>query len=230
MRTSIYIVPVLSDNYCYWVVCPKTNKAALVDCPDAGPALEVLRKNNWDFCAILNTHHHWDHVGGNEALLDHKKVPIFGPQLKDGETISIGELKGTVIAVPGHTLDHIAFYFPQPKALFCGDALFVGGCGRIFEGTPEQMFGSLGKLKTLPDDTRIYCGHEYTLKNLEFALTIEPGSQAIRKKYEEAKQKRSRNEPTIPSTLAEEKSYNPFLRAKSVEEFLKRRRLKDPFA
>lgn len=218
--SNITIVPVLSDNYCYWVVCPKTKKAAVIDCPDAGPALEILKKSDWDFNAILNTHHHWDHVGGNEELLRYKKVPING-------TGQIGTLEIKVLKVPGHTLDHVAFYFPALKTLFCGDTLFVGGCGKLFEGTAEQMFDSLNKIKALPDDTLIYCGHEYSQKNLEFALTIEPSSEALKKKYEWVKEKRSRNEPTIPSTLAEEKSYNPFLRAKDPAELTKRRRLKD---
>ena len=142
---AIHIIPVLSDNYCYWVVCPKTRKAALIDCPDAAPALEILKKSGWDFAAILNTHHHWDHIGGNEALLRYKKVPVCGPQLKEGDKIQIGELAAQVLALPGHTLDHVAFYFPALKALFCGDTLFVGGCGRLFEGTAEQCSHRLPK-------------------------------------------------------------------------------------
>lgn len=191
--------------------------------------MAVLEKNGWDFCAILNTHHHWDHVGGNEALLQHKKVPISGPDLKEGAKVSIGELRGTVLKVPGHTLDHVAFYFSELKALFCGDALFVGGCGRLFEGTAEQMFASLNKLKGLPDDTKIYCGHEYTQKNLEFALTIEPDNRALQKKYEEVKQKRAKGQPTVPSTMGEEKSYNPFLRAKDPRQLAQHRQRKDSY-
>lgn len=226
---GVEIVSVLSDNYCYWVVCPKTKKAGLIDCPDAESALDLLKKNDWEFIAILNTHHHWDHVGGNEELLRYKKVPIYGPHLKEEGKIAIGQLEATVLKIPGHTLDHVAYYFPELKALFCGDTLFVGGCGRLFEGTAEQLFASLNKIKNLPDDTLIYCGHEYTLKNLEFALTVEPNNQTLRKKYEEAKQKRSRGEPTIPSTLGEEKAYNPFLRAKDPAELAERRRAKDNF-
>ncbi|MBI4124447.1 MAG: hydroxyacylglutathione hydrolase [Deltaproteobacteria bacterium] len=229
MPGPIYIVPVLSDNYCYWVVCPKTKKSAVIDCPNAKPALDVLQKNDWDFCAILNTHHHWDHVGGNETLLRHKKVPILGPALQEGERISVGALEAAVLKVPGHTLDHVAFYFPDLKAVFCGDALFVGGCGRLFEGTPEQMFESLGKLKALPDDTQIYCGHEYTQKNLEFALTVEPANRALQKKYEEVKQKRASGLPTVPSTIGEEKSYNPFIRSGNPQELLRRRRAKNSY-
>ncbi|MBI4223433.1 MAG: hydroxyacylglutathione hydrolase, partial [Deltaproteobacteria bacterium] len=176
-----------------------------------------------------NTHHHWDHVGGNETLLRHKKVPILGPALQEGERISVGALEAAVLKVPGHTLDHVAFYFPDLKAVFCGDALFVGGCGRLFEGTPEQMFESLGKLKALPDDTQIYCGHEYTQKNLEFALTVEPANRALQKKYEEVKQKRASGLPTVPSTIGEEKSYNPFIRSGNPQELLRRRRAKNSY-
>lgn len=227
--SSIYIVPVLSDNYCYWVVCPATCQAAIIDCPDAGAALVLLKKHGWDFVAVLNTHHHWDHVGGNEELLQYKKVPVYGPHLKEGEKIAIGQLEATLLKIPGHTLDHVAYYFESLRALFCGDTLFVGGCGRLFEGTAEQMFDSLAKIKNLPDDTLIYCGHEYSQKNLEFALTIEPNNKALQKKYEWVKQKRVRGEPTIPSTLAEEKSYNPFLLAKDPAELAKRRKAKDSF-
>ncbi|MDO8494609.1 MAG: hydroxyacylglutathione hydrolase [Deltaproteobacteria bacterium] len=229
----IQIVPVLADNYSYLIVCPKTKKAAVVDCPDSAPVLAVLQKSGWDFCAILDTHHHFDHVGGNENLLRYKKVDVYGSlydknripgltkTLCEGDVVAVGELQGKVLEIPGHTLGHIAYYFEEMKALFCGDTLFVGGCGRLLEGTAEQMFQSLEKLKKLPDDTIIYCGHEYTKKNLEFALTIEPENKAL--------QRRIKENPKAPSTIGEEKTYNPFLRCKDVAQFAKVRRAKDQF-
>ena len=235
----IQVVPVLSDNYSYLIVCPQTKKAAVVDCPDAAPVLRVLQKQDWDFCAILDTHHHFDHVKGNEDLLRFKKVDVYGSvydknripgltkTLREGDEVIVGELKGRVLEIPGHTLGHIAYYFPTLKALFCGDTLFVGGCGRLLEGSAEQMFSSLEKLKSLPDDTKIYCGHEYSQKNLEFALTVEPHNPAIRKKLEEVRAKRKRGDPTIPSILGEEKEYNLFLRCRDTQQLAEVRRAKD---
>lgn len=220
-------LPVLMDNYAYFVTCPATGKVGLIDTPDATAILDYLKRENLEPAAILNTHHHWDHAGGNKEICQEYKIPVYCSEydqgridrvsltLKQGDRVSLGELEFEVMDVPGHTLGHIAYY--RQGVLFCGDTLFVGGCGRLFEGTAEQMFASLEKIKELPDDTKIYCAHEYTEQNLAFALTVEPGNKDLQEKFEEVKKKRVQDLPTVPSTLGEEKLYNPFLRADSLE-------------
>lgn len=221
----VVIIPTLFDNYTYLIVCEKTGEAAVVDSPDAEATLEVIRREGVNFSAILSTHHHADHVAGNTDLVKFKRVPVYGsvydrdrvPELtqtvREGDVVSVGALKFSVIEIPGHTLGHVAYR--NYENLFCGDTLFAGGCGRLFEGTPEMMVTSLTKLKNLPDDTRVYCGHEYTQKNLEFALTLEPTNQALLKKYDEVCAARKEDRPTVPTTIGEEKSYNPMLRWES---------------
>lgn len=219
--------PVLSDNYAHFVVCPKTQKLALIDTPDSSVILNFLRQNEFELQCILNTHHHWDHMGGNTDVLQEYDVPVYGGEfdqkridglsqtVKEGDVVSVGHLNFEVLDVPGHTLGHVAYY--GHGALFCGDTIFVGGCGRLFEGTPQQMWESLSKIKALPDDTKIYCAHEYTLQNLEFALTVEPGNKDLQDQLQKAKALRKQGLPTVPSTLADEKRYNPFLRWDSQE-------------
>jgi hydroxyacylglutathione hydrolase len=220
-------VPLLTDNYAYLVVCEKTNQAAVVDPSEAAPVLHRVREEGVDLRAILNTHHHRDHTGGNAALLDHFRLDVYAHRvddgrvrglshpLSDGDEVSVGELRAKVIFIPGHTKGHIAYLFPGK--LFCGDTLFVAGCGRLFEGTAEQMHDSLSRLKALPADTLVHCGHEYTEKNLEFALTLEPNNKALSTKMEKVLALRAKGISTVPSTMEEEVGTNPFLRWTSQE-------------
>jgi hydroxyacylglutathione hydrolase len=224
---KIVQIPLLRDNYGYLVVCNKTNTAAIVDPSEADPVLRRVEQEKVTLKAILNTHHHRDHTGGNEGLLAKWKLDVYGHKtdtqripgltqaIEEEDEITIGEMKGKVLFIPGHTTGHVAYLFYD--SLFCGDTLFVAGCGRIFEGTPQQMHASLQKLLALPEETKIYCGHEYTENNLRFALTLEPKNHKIVSKYEKVQGLRARGLPTVPSTLAEEKDTNPFLRWDSPE-------------
>lgn len=220
-------LPAFDDNY-IWLLHDAAQEAAVVDPGDARPVIDHLDGQGLRLTAILLTHHHWDHTGGARELAERYGAPILGPNseridcvnrpLKGGETVDLGRFgQWRVIATPGHTLDHIAYYNPQVGALFCGDTLFGAGCGRLFEGTPQQMQDSLEKIRALPDDTLIYCGHEYTEDNLRFALLAEPGNPAIRARVEATRAQRERGEPSVPSTLLLEKSTNPFLRWDSPE-------------
>lgn len=215
-------IPVLSDNYCYLVICEQTLQAAVVDPPEADIVLKTIEKEGLTLVAILNTHHHWDHVGANEELMQHHQLKVFGFQeepsripglshpVHEGDSISIGELSLKVLEVPGHTRSHVAYV--GHGALFCGDTLFLGGSGRLFEGTPADMVSSLTKIRELPDDTYVYCAHEYSQQNLEFTLTIDPTNPSLQKKYQEVLTLRQNKLSAVPSTIGEEKSYNLFLR------------------
>jgi hydroxyacylglutathione hydrolase len=223
----IHQIPLLRDNYGYLLVCDKTHHAAIIDPSEAAPVLRRVEQENVKLTTILNTHHHRDHTGGNEELLaaanlevyghasDRERIPGLSHGLEDGNTIHIGELRGEVLYIPGHTTGHVGYLFDN--ALFCGDTLFTAGCGRLFEGTPEQMHASLCRLMTLRDDTKIYCGHEYTESNLRFALKVEPKNPKVASRYERVQAQRARGVPTVPSTLEEEKQTNPFLRWDSKE-------------
>jgi len=224
---KIVQIPLLRDNYGYLLVCEQTNKAAIVDPSEAEPVLKRIEQENVYLAAILNTHHHRDHTGGNEGLLAKHEVKVYGhttdtariPGLTDGveegDEIRVGELRGKVLFIPGHTTGHVAYLLDNN--LFCGDTLFTAGCGRLFEGTPEQMHASLKKLMDLPDDTKVYCGHEYTENNLRFAVTLEPKNQKVLSRLEKVQALRARGAPTVPSTIKEEKETNPFLRWNSKE-------------
>lgn len=214
--------PCLSDNYGYLIHDPKTGQTAAVDTPCATTYKRELSNRGWTLTHILNTHHHFDHVGGNSEL-KLAGVEVYGPSsdgdipgmdvpLKDGDKFSFGGADAVVMDVGGHTAGHIAFYFPKEKTAFVGDSLFALGCGRMFEGTPEQFWATLQRLRELPDDTVIYCAHEYTESNARFAMSVEPGNPDLVKRTEEIKAKRSRGEPTVPSLMGEEKVTNPFLR------------------
>ncbi len=209
-----------NDNYIWTLRDAKC--AAVVDPGDARPVLDYLKREKLELVAILNTHHHADHVGGNAELLRHRKVPVFGPhdpriaeitqRMADGERMTLPHfgLEFEAMEIPGHTRTHIAFYGAQ--MLFCGDTLFAAGCGRLFEGTPRQMHDSLSRLARLPDATRVYCGHEYTLSNIRFAKAADPGNTALGALESRAQQLRDKDLPTLPSDIGQEKATNPFLR------------------
>jgi hydroxyacylglutathione hydrolase len=219
---SVLAVPAFEDNY-LWLIHDQTH-AAVVDSGDAAPILAALEAHNLSLAAILLTHHHADHVGGVGDLLTKFHVPVYGPRnesiagvthsLHEGDAVTIPELglHLSVLDVPGHTRGHIAYVAKEQGWLFCGDTLFAGGCGRLFEGTPEQMVGSLAKLAALPDTTQVYCAHEYTLSNLRFARAAEPANAALSERLLTEQAKRDRGEPTVPSTIGLEKATNPFLR------------------
>jgi hydroxyacylglutathione hydrolase len=224
-KFSMVPIPAFNDNY-IWAIC-HGSACTVVDPGDAAPVIEFLQEQGLQLHSILITHHHADHVGGLKTLLSHYTVPVYGPKGGhiDGISTAVGEadklevvghFRLQVIAVPGHTLDHIAYFGNQPDddspVLFCGDTLFAGGCGRIFEGTPEMMYQSLQRLSTLPGNTRVYCAHEYTLKNLEFASLAEPQNTVLHQRIEAETAKRSKHLPTLPSTIELELRTNPFLR------------------
>lgn len=227
---QIYRLPALSDNYIFLLHHPEQKIAAVVDPADAKPVLSQLEELKATLVAIFNTHHHSDHVGGNAQLLrsfpaavvygganDRGRIPGQQVFLQDGDRVTFGDRTAEVFFVPGHTRAHIAYYFPPMKLgemgdLFCGDTLFAGGCGRLFEGTPSQMVNSLSKLRNLPDSTRVWCAHEYTLRNLQFAITVDGSNADLQHRLAEVEEQRDRNESTIPSLLGVEKRTNPFLR------------------
>ncbi|SNS30473.1 hydroxyacylglutathione hydrolase [Noviherbaspirillum humi] len=219
---SVLAVPAFQDNY-LWLIHDGKH-AVVVDPGDAAPILDALARLNLSLSAILLTHHHADHVGGVGELTDRMPVPVFGPRkeaiagvnrpLGEGDHVSLNEprLDFDVIEVPGHTRGHIAYFSSGQRWLFCGDTLFAGGCGRLFEGSPEQMVSSLAKLAALPDDTAVYCAHEYTLSNLRFAQAVEPGNEPLNRRMQSEQDKRERGIPTVPSSIGLEKATNPFLR------------------
>jgi hydroxyacylglutathione hydrolase len=225
---TIIQIPVLTDNYIYLVHDSISGETLAVDPALAQPVLDVLDKKAWRLTYILNTHHHWDHVGGNlelkqktackiiAAQSDWDRIPGIEIGVSEDDVILLGQHTARVISTPGHTKGHIVYHFAEERALFCGDTLFVMGCGRLFEGTPEQMWNSLQKLKALPPSTRIYCTHEYTQANGRFALNIEPDNSLLQQKMLEVQQLRAENKPTVPSTIEQEKATNPFFRADST--------------
>lgn len=227
---EILRLPALSDNYIFLLYDSATQTAAVVDPAEPQPVLDCLQQLEAALIAIFNTHHHGDHVGANHALRQQfPRLTIYGGAedrgripgqlvfLVDGDRVSFAGREAQVIFVPGHTWAHIAYYFPPTTAteageLFCGDTIFAGGCGRLFEGTPAQMLQSIGRLRALPDNTRLWCAHEYTLGNLKFALTVEPDNTELQQRYAQVSQARQRQEATVPSWLGLEKRTNPFLR------------------
>lgn len=222
---NVITVPAFRDNYLWLFHRADDKRAYIVDPGDAEPVEKALAERGLSLAGILITHHHPDHTGGIDQLLTRWQVPVYGPagdsvpQVSEGLAdrdlveLPIG-LSFQVLSVPGHTLDHIAYFCDQTEApvLFCGDTLFAGGCGRLFEGSPEQMYHSLQKLRQLPDSTRVYCAHEYTLANLAFAQAVESENQELAHRIKKEAAKRERQEPTVPSTIGLEKSTNPFLR------------------
>ncbi len=226
---NIHLVPCLQDNYAYLVHEPSSNAVAIVDPSEAPPVFAALDRHKLTLTHILNTHHHFDHTGGNLPLKEKTGAKIIGPKadadripgidvgLGEGDTLEFGKATARIFDIPAHTKGHIAFWFEADKAVFTGDTMFAMGCGRLFEGTPAQMWTSLSKLAKLPPDTRVYCGHEYTLSNGRFALTLEPGNQTLKKRMVDVERRRAEGEPTIPTTIGLERETNPFLRPESPE-------------
>lgn len=247
--------PCLRDNYGFLVHCARTGATACIDTPEVAPILAALESHGWELTHILNTHHHADHAGGNLELkrltscriigpaADRDRIPGIDEGVGDGDTFALGAHKVTVRSTPGHTRGHIVYHFPDDRVAFVGDTVFALGCGRLFEGTPAQMWASLSKLLEWPDDTLLYCAHEYTEANARFALTVEPGNAALRERAREISRIREAGAPTVPTTLGLEKATNPFLRpaspgiratlgmagASDVEVFARVRALKDAF-
>jgi hydroxyacylglutathione hydrolase len=225
MPAEIRLFRCLQDNYGVLIRDAETGATAAIDAPEAAPVEAALKETGWTLTDILVTHHHHDHVGGIEALKskyrcrvvapagEAAKIPAVDETVREGDTVSVGKLAANVIETPGHTLGHIAYWFHGAKVAFVGDTLFSIGCGRVIEGTMEQMWQSLKKLRDLPDETAIYCGHEYTLANIKFALSIEGDNAALRAREAQARQQIEAGKPTIPVTIGEEKKANTFLRA-----------------
>ncbi|UEM23396.1 hydroxyacylglutathione hydrolase [Skermanella mucosa] len=252
---DIQLIPTLSDNYVYLFKDPQSDAVGIVDPGDPGPVLAALDRTGWCPTHIFNTHHHADHIGGNGVLKQRFGCTIIGPAadrgripeldvvVADEDTYHFGSHEVRVFETPGHTSGHVAFWFPDASALFSGDTLFALGCGRLFEGTPAQMWNSLLKLRELPADTRVYCGHEYTLSNARFAVSVDPGNPALKERAADIAVLRDAGKPTIPTTLGVERATNPFLRADDpdlaaelglagtdpVEVFAEIRRRKDHF-
>lgn len=227
---AIIPVPQLSDNYAYLVVDDASGECGVVDCAEAGKVMAEVERRKLKLTTVLPTHYHFDHVGGNEDLVraiaglrvygargERGRIPAQTHSVDDDDTVEVRSLRGRVIGIPAHTNGHVAYYFPQLNAVFTGDTLFIAGCGRVFEGKAQTMVDSLAKLAALPEGTQVYCGHEYTEKNLRFALTLEPGNGALKSKHEWAQKMRAEGKYTIPSTIGEEKLINPFLRTDSAE-------------
>lgn len=225
---EIIQLPVLNDNYIYLIHEHASGDTAAVDPALAQPVLNELDNRDWKLTHILNTHHHWDHVGGNLELkkktgckiiasrYDKDRIPGIDITVTENDKIALGNKEAAIFETPGHTLGHIVYHFGEDQALFCGDTLFVMGCGRLFEGTPEQMWLSLNKLKKLPGPTKVYCTHEYTQANGRFALTVEPDNEILQKTMIEIDQLRAHEIPTVPSTIARELDTNPFFRPDSL--------------
>ena len=222
---EIELVPCLKDNYAYLLRDPASGSVGIVDPSEAAPVIAALDRHGWQLTHILNTHHHWDHTGGNPELKARSRATVVGPApdrdripaidvgVDEGQLFRLGEAEAKILFIPGHTRGHIAFWFPESQAVFCGDTLFAMGCGRMFEGTAQQMWSSLGKLRALPGETRVYCGHEYTQANARFALTVDARNAALKARAAEVDKTRARGAPTIPSTIADERATNPFFRA-----------------
>jgi hydroxyacylglutathione hydrolase len=244
MSIEVIRIPVLSDNY-IWLVRENTSgEVMVVDPAVSEPVLAKAAELGWQITHIWNTHWHPDHTGGNAAikaaveaaggqcvitgpLAEAERIPTLDVQVKGGEIVAFGATKARVIDVPAHTAGHIAYHFDYEGIVFVGDTLFAMGCGRLFEGTAEQMYANMRKLEAMPDNTVVYCAHEYTLSNGRFAMSVEPENEALVARMAAVEAMRARGEPTVPTTIGDERATNPFMRATSVEELAKRRTAKD---
>ena len=236
---EIVAVPAFADNYIWLVHDADSGETAVVDPGDGAPVLAEAGRCGWAITQVWNTHHHWDHTNGNGAVKEATGATVSGPAteaiavrdiaLEEGSELRIGGHVGRAIAIPGHTLGHLALIFDDPRVAFVGDTLFAMGCGRLFEGTAEQMYASLQRLADLPADTRLYCGHEYTLSNARFAAHAEPDNPAIAQRLRHVEALRSRGAITLPTTVTEERATNPFVRANDWTRFAELRAEKDSF-
>ena len=237
---EIVPIPVLRDNYVWLMHDPDSGETVAVDPSVADPVLEEARRRGWTITQVWNTHWHPDHTGGNDAIRAATGCTITGPAEAEkvskldrivvgGDRARIGNFEAELIDIPAHTAGHVAFHLPAAGVAFTGDTLFAMGCGRLFEGDARQMYAAMRRLAALPPETRVYCGHEYTLANGRFALTIEPANAALVERMAEVEALRERGEPTLPTTIALERATNPFMRAASVDELAERRAAKDAF-
>jgi hydroxyacylglutathione hydrolase len=251
MALRIECIPTLGDNYTYLLVCDATNEAAVVDAPEADPVIRRVDTVGARVVQLLSTHHHPDHSAANPALAarwnaavlghtsDAGRLPGMTRGVEEGDIVMVGRERARVLHIPAHTRGHVAYVFDDAQALFSGDMLLAAGCGRLFEGTPAMMFDAMQKLSALPDEMRVFCGHEYTESNLRFAAHVEPDNAAVGAKLERVRAIRARraanwhdatpDEMTIPSTIGDERATNPFLRAADAAELGRRRALKDEF-
>ena len=252
MGLTVERIPTLADNYTYLAICDATRRAAVIDAPEAAPVVARVDALGVEVEKILSTHHHFDHSAANPELAERYGAPVYGHAsdesripgfthgLEEGDRIRVGEQEAHILFIPAHTRGHIAYVFEEGKALFCGDTLFAAGCGRLFEGNPEMMYEALcEKLARLPDDMRVFCGHEYTASNLAFAAHVEPDNADVARFLEQVAKVRANAaadwhdatpaEMTVPTTIGDERAINPFLRAKSAAELGERRAQKDSF-
>ncbi|HCH64005.1 MAG TPA: hydroxyacylglutathione hydrolase [Deltaproteobacteria bacterium] len=225
MSLEIAVIPCLRDNYAFLLHDRATGATAVVDTPEVGPINAALEARGWHLTHILNTHHHPDHVGGNRMLCDTHGCQIIGPAsdahripglhegVGEGDAVMLGQIQAVVWDTPAHTSGHISYYFAEASALFVGDTLFAVGCGRLFEGTALQMWSAMHRYRSLPDHTRVYCAHEYTASNIRFARSIDPSNEALARRAQEVEQLRAADQFTVPTTIAQEKATNPFMRA-----------------
>lgn len=237
---TIDLIPCLSDNYAY-LLRDGSGAVGVVDPSEPGPVQAALERQGLKLTHIFNTHHHFDHTGGNLDLKAAYGATIIGPMadshripgldvgVTEGDRVPFGQTEALIYDIPAHTSGHIAFHFADEGAVFTGDTLFAMGCGRLFEGTPADMFAAMAKLKILPPETRVYCGHEYTESNGRFALTVEPDNAELAARMEDVRRVRAAGQSTIPSTIALERATNPFMRARDVAELGERRAAKDAF-
>ena len=246
MAIEIVRIPVLSDNYVWLVHDPQSKETAVVDPAVAAPVLAVAAQRGWTISQIWNTHWHPDHTGGNAEIkaavesaggtctitgpaAEAERIPTLDRLVAEGDTVRLGDMSAQIFAVPAHTAGHIAYHLPGEDALFIGDTLFAMGCGRLFEGTAAQMFANMQRLATLPDATRVYCAHEYTLSNAKWAVTAEPDNAELAARLVHVTQMRADGEPTVPTSIGAERATNPFLRATSADHLAQLRAAKDAF-
>lgn len=234
-------VPVLNDNYVWLIHDEASGETAAIDPAVGQPVLDAAAARGWRITQIWNTHWHPDHIGGNAEIkaatgckitapaAEAGKIPTLERAVGEGDKVSLGGIEAEVFEVPAHTAGHIAYYLPTEKVVFVGDTLFAMGCGKLFEGTAEQMYGNMKRLEALPADTKVYCAHEYTLANARFAITVEPNNQDLQRRFAQVVAAREAGEATVPTDIGLERATNPFMRASSIAELAERRAAKDSF-